>query len=69
MNREAEIKRQAYHRRSRRAAWWAAGVCGALGAISLAEGQSDQGFGSACLAVALMLFVWGLDYHRRLRPA
>jgi len=69
MTQENVNKRQAYYRRSRRAAWWAAGACGFLGTISIAEGRFDQGFGSVCFVVAFLLFVWGLDYHRRLRPA
>ena len=69
MIQKSENKRQAYYRRSRRAAWWAAGVCGLLGTVSMAEGQFDQGFGGICLTVAVLLFVWGLDYHRRLRPS
>jgi hypothetical protein len=69
MDQECESKKQTYYRRSRRAAWWAAGGSGVLGVISIAEGPFDQGFGTVCLAVALTLFVWGLDYHRRLLPA
>jgi hypothetical protein len=68
MNLEYKNNRQAYYLRSSRAAWWAAGMCGVLGAISLAEGRFDQGFGGLCFAVAALLLVWGLDYHRRLRP-
>ena len=60
-------KPQAYYQRSRRAAWWAAGVCGLLGVMSLAEGQFDQGFGGVCFVFAFLLFMWGFDYHRRLR--
>lgn len=67
MNQRSENLKQASFKRSRRAAWWTSGVFAALGVISLAEGQFDQGFGGVCLVIALLLFVWGLDYHRRLR--
>ncbi len=67
MNRKSQGKQQDYYRRSRRAAWWASGVCGILVAISIAEGQFDQGFSGLCLVAAFLLFVWGVDYHRRLQ--
>jgi hypothetical protein len=69
MKRESDNKDALYCRRSRRAAWVAAAACGLLGATSLAEGQHDHGFGGICFTVAFLLFVWGFDYHRRLRPS
>ena len=68
MNQEIENAKQPYYRRSRRAAWWASAVCGVLGMVSFAEEPFDQGFGGLCLFLAAALFVWGLDYHRRLKP-
>ncbi len=67
MNKDTEEKRQAYHQRARRATWWTAGVCGVLGGISMADQRFDNGFGGFLLVVSVLLFVWGLDYHRRLR--
>lgn len=69
MRRESDSKEALYCRRSRRTAWVAAAACGLLGATSLAEKQHDYGFGGICVTVGFLLFVWGFDYHRRLRPS
>lgn len=69
MNHESKNKDASYYGRSRRAAWVAAAACGLLGATSLAEGQHDHGFGGICFIGAFLLFVWGLDYQRRMRPS
>ncbi|MCO8120568.1 hypothetical protein NHH03_02370 [Stieleria sp. TO1_6] len=69
MNRASDNQNALYCRRSRRAAWIAAIAVALLGATSLAEGQYDQGLSGVCFTVAFLLFVWGFDYHRRLRPS
>ncbi|QDT10543.1 hypothetical protein [Planctomycetes bacterium K23_9] len=66
MSRDPDQSDIPYYRRSRRAAWVAAGVCGLLGATAAAETQHDHGFAGLSLTVGFLSFVWGLDYHRRL---
>lgn len=62
----SQAKRHRYHRRTRRAAWWLAGIS-ALTAITAQLDGADLEFARVSFAAAAVFFVWGLDAHARLR--
>lgn len=57
-------RRERYFRRTRRAAWWLAGLFSLSAAVVWPD---DPSFAQIVLGLSAVLFLWGIDAHQKLQ--